>query len=449
MTAAVAVRGLCKAYKLYASPGERLKEAVHPMGKQFHREFLALSDLSFTVPPGHTIGILGQNGSGKSTLLGILSGTMPPTRGEVSVRGRIVALLELGTGFDPTMTGRENVMLYGAIHGVGAEEMRSRIPEIEAFADIGGFFDLPVKIYSSGMFARLAFAAAIRSDPDVLIIDEILSVGDARFQEKCFHRIRQMQQSGTTILFVSHSTDQVLRLCQSAILLDGGRLACQGEAQRVVDAYHAIVYGAGSRAPAATEAGLPSVAPTPAFDPAVEAPPEALRAFAASPRPLLPDQPYYNKEERRLTNGMAQLNDILVAADGRFDFTALSGTESLTFYLKVTYRDAQHRPHLGWAVTSREGLLISGSNTLLYNVTLPAAQAGECCLYAINFRLNLNAGDYFVNLGINADLREWTFLDVRRAVIHLAVHGAHRCTGFIDTPTTFVRISAVPSIPAA
>ncbi len=430
MVTAIAVRNVSKRYKLFAHPGDRLKEALHPLRKCYHRDFWALHDICFTVPRGETLGILGRNGSGKSTLLQILTGTMPATSGEVLVQGRIAALLELGAGFDPTLTGRENAQMFGTLNGVPPAEMKRRVPEIEAFADIGEFFDRPVRTYSSGMFARLAFAAALEIDADVLIVDEILEVGDARFQEKCAHRFRELQQRGMTIVFVSHNTDKVLKICRSALLIDHGHLVCQGEAKHVVDAYHRILY----RSPA--EPGT-AVAPGNAAMTVHGGCPAALRAFLASPEPLLATRPYYSKDERRLGDRSAVIVDVLLAADGRFDRPTLSGGEELTFYLKVAYAVDRERPHLGWAVTTREGLHISGSNTLLSDVVLPPARAGDICLYAITIRHHLNSGDYFINLGVTAWEQDWVFLDNRRAVIHLVVQRHGQCTGFVDTPTRF------------
>lgn len=435
MEPAIVVCDLRKRYKLFSNPADRLKEAVHPLRKQYHRDFWALDGLSFTVPRGQTVGVLGRNGSGKSTLLQVLAGTMPATSGDVVVNGRIAALLELGAGFDPNLTGRENCTLYGAINGISPAEMRERILLIEQFADIGEFFDQPVRTYSSGMFARLGFAAAIQINPEILVVDEILGVGDARFQEKCAHRMRELQNAGTTVVVVSHSTDQVLKICQSAILIEGGRLECQGEVKDVVDAYHSLLY-----------AGPPASVPPVTADPVTTLKPNAgfskeLNEFFASSRPLLPSRPYYNKDERRLGNGAARIEDVLVAADDRFEFSTLTGREQMTLYVKIAYRTDLEEPHLGWAMTTREGMLITGTNTLLCGVKLPPVRSGDICIYAIKFQTSLNSGDYFLNIGANRWSGDWVFLDVRRSVIHLNVQRADRCTGFFDTDAGFERVS--------
>jgi len=209
---AISVTHVSKKFRLFASPRERLVEALHPLRKQYHREFWALREVSFDVMKGEIIGVLGRNGSGKSTLLQIICEVMQATTGSVQVNGKISALLELGAGFNPEFSGRENVILNGAIMGFSRSEMIERMPAIEAFAEIGEHFDQPVKTYSSGMFVRVAFAAAIHVDPEILIIDEALSVGDAAFQHRCFQRIREFVEQGKTILFVSHSVDTMLRM---------------------------------------------------------------------------------------------------------------------------------------------------------------------------------------------------------------------------------------------
>src|SRR5438309_2988964 len=206
---AVSLSDLTKKYRLFSTPMERLKESFHPLRKRYHKEFWALKGISFDIKKGQVVGILGRNGSGKSTLLQIIASVLQPTSGTVTVNGRVSALLELGDGFNPEFTGRQNVLLNGAIMGVSRDEMSARMPSVIAFAEIGEFFDQPIKIYSSGMFVRLAFAAAIHVDPDILIIDEALAVGDAKFQHKCFQHLAELRKGGKTILFVTHSTSLV------------------------------------------------------------------------------------------------------------------------------------------------------------------------------------------------------------------------------------------------
>lgn len=242
---AIQVQNVSKCYQIYEKPNDRLKQFIafrlqrllrQPL-KQYFREFWALKDVSFAIRKGETFGILGQNGSGKSTLLQIICGTLSSTTGEIQVNGRIAALLELGAGFNPEFTGRENVVINAAILGMAPEEIDQRFDEIVNFSELGEFIDQPVKTYSSGMYVRLAFSIAINASPAVLIVDEALSVGDARFQAKCMHRIKEIQESGATILFVSHDVSAVRALCQQAIWLDHGRIRAMGDVFPITGQY--------------------------------------------------------------------------------------------------------------------------------------------------------------------------------------------------------------------
>lgn len=235
---ALTVKGLAKRYYIYDKPHRRLLQMLLARtGRRFYREFVALQDISFTVPKGKVVGILGKNGAGKSTLLQIICGTLTPSDGTVEVRGRVAALLELGSGFNPEFTGIENIYLNGQILGLSREEVDAKLADILAFADIGDFVHQPVKTYSSGMFARLAFSVAVNVEPDLLIVDEALSVGDAWFQHKSMARMRQLMESGCSVLFVSHSIDAVRALCDEAIWLEQGRVKMQGNVTDVTNAY--------------------------------------------------------------------------------------------------------------------------------------------------------------------------------------------------------------------
>ena len=218
----VSVHDLGKCHRIYDRPQDRLKQALLRGRRKYYREFWALRGISFDVHRGESLGIVGRNGSGKSTLLQLIAGTMAPTEGEVEVHGRVAAMLELGTGFNPEFTGRENVFLQGAMLGIGRREMEARFDTIAAFADIGAFIDQPVKTYSSGMTARLAFAVAFAVEPDVLIVDELLAVGDLAFQARCLSRLRQLRDRGLTMLFVSHSPDAIRSICGKGLFLIDG-----------------------------------------------------------------------------------------------------------------------------------------------------------------------------------------------------------------------------------
>lgn len=239
---AISVQQLGKTYNLYDKPRDRLLQMLARGRRQYYRQFNALEDVSFEVSKGETIGVIGRNGSGKSTLLQIICGTLTPSTGTVWTSGRIAALLELGAGFNPEFTGRENVFLNASILGLTRAETEARFDDIAAFADIGRFIDQPVRTYSSGMYVRLAFAVAIHTTPEVLIVDEALAVGDARFQFKCMRRIKEIQQDGAAVLFVSHDVSAVRNLCQRAVWLDRGKLRMQGEVSTVTSRYAEFLY---------------------------------------------------------------------------------------------------------------------------------------------------------------------------------------------------------------
>jgi ABC-type polysaccharide/polyol phosphate transport system ATPase subunit len=231
---AISVRNLTKRYRLFGHPGDRVKQFLSLGLKQYHRDFTALEDVSFDIRRGETVGIIGRNGSGKSTLLQLICGILKPTAGTVQVNGRVAALLELGAGFNPEFTGRENVYFQGALMGLDKGRMDERFEAIAAFADIGEFIDQPVRTYSSGMFVRLAFATMIHVDANILVIDEAIAVGDAGFRARCFRRLGELGATGCTILFVTHAMEQVTRFCGRALLLDHGRVAMQGTPAPVV-----------------------------------------------------------------------------------------------------------------------------------------------------------------------------------------------------------------------
>lgn len=235
---AIKVSHLTKVYKLYDKPIDRLKESLHPLKKKYHKDFYALNDVSFEIKKGETVGIIGKNGAGKSTLLKIITGVLTPSGGHVHINGRISSLLELGAGFNPEYTGIENIYLQGTLIGYTKEEMEKKIDEILAFADIGDFVYQPVKMYSSGMFARLAFAVSVSIQPDILIVDEALSVGDAYFVNKCYNKINDFVKKGMTLLFVSHSIDTIVSLCDRALLIENGICIMNDSAEKVVNVYN-------------------------------------------------------------------------------------------------------------------------------------------------------------------------------------------------------------------
>ncbi len=238
----VSLKDVSRYYKLYDLNRDRLKEALNPSGRKYHHEFYALKNVDLNVERKEILGILGRNGSGKSTLLKIITGILAPSAGCVEVDGRISALLELGTGFNPDFTGRENIFFHGVVNGYGKEFMKSRIEEIIDFADIGTYIDQPLKSYSSGMKTRLGFAVAIHVEPDILILDEVLAVGDELFRRKCYAKMEEFLNEGTTILYVSHDLNSVVQMCTRAVLLNEGRLIFSGEPKDSCNLYQQILY---------------------------------------------------------------------------------------------------------------------------------------------------------------------------------------------------------------
>lgn len=237
----IELANISKKYNIYDRPSDRLKELLTRNRRSYHREFWALKNISFNVERGDSVALLGPNGSGKSTLLQIIAGVLRPSKGSVIARGRITSILELGSGFQPEYTGRENVILNGIILGIPEREIQRRLDEIAEFAEVGDFFDQPIRTYSSGMVVRLAFASMINVDPQILVIDEAMAVGDRRFQLKCLDKIRELRNRGTTLLFVTHEPNMVYKYCQSSVLLNGGQIMLKGSTEEVVPAYEELM----------------------------------------------------------------------------------------------------------------------------------------------------------------------------------------------------------------
>jgi len=350
---AIRFHDVTKDFSVFDDPKHRLAEALG-FSKSGGRTFRALDSVSFDVGKGETLGIIGRNGAGKSTLLQILCGTLQPTSGSVEIRGRFAALLELGAGFNPDFTGRENVYLNASLLGLSKDEIDSRFDDIRAFADIGDFFDRPVKTYSSGMYVRLAFSVAVHTEPDVLIIDEALSVGDIRFQMKCLARIERLRADGATILFVSHSLEQVKRFCQTAVWLEGGRVKLRGDASFVADRFRDSELGA--EFPLATTDG-----------------------------------------ERAQESTPAHIQSVSVSRDYMEPF------QDLSVEVRYSVRDAAVEGLLvGVAIKTLDDMHVFGPNTHLERIIIPQAQGDHRIEYRIP-ALPLLSGTYRIDVGIFTD----------------------------------------------
>lgn len=428
-TPALAASALSKCYLIYETPQDRLRQAIYPriqrfLGrtpKQYHREFWALRNISFEIRKGETVGIVGRNGAGKSTLLQVLCGTLAPTEGTVSVAGRVAALLELGSGFNPDFTGRENVFLNASVLGLSRQQISDRLADIFAFADIGDFVDQPVRTYSSGMYVRLAFAIIAHVDADILIVDEALAVGDAIFSQKCMRFLRAFQKKGT-LLFVSHDAASVINLCERAIWLDHGSLRMSDSAKRVSEAYLRYTvqaeYGervlleeqqgraGGSRsedsapptqapaAPVADRAGAP-------LAPDVPVPPSA--APAAAGRAASAEIHFFDGLESSAgwKTGRAEISRVRILDAGGAALELVAGGEDLVLEIQARVHEALVSPILGFFVKDRLGQSLFGEHTFNHSPPLLEVPAGSLLTARFRFDLPLLPnGDYAITVSI-------------------------------------------------
>lgn len=434
----IEVEKLSKCYQLYSQPIDRLLQMLLPGRGKRYREFWALRDVSFTVRRGETVGVVGRNGAGKSTLLQLICGTLSPTSGRVQTRGRMAALLELGSGFSPEFTGRENVYLNGALLGFTRGEIDFMFDSIVAFADIGPFLDQPVKTYSSGMAVRLAFAVQAQVSPDVLIVDEALAVGDAKFQVKCFQRLRELKEAGTAILLVSHSTEQIVTHCDRAVLLEGGVAVMTGAPRVIVNHYLDILFGK-ERAPAGDSEDT-CVPDTPRREAWIPGAGMSFDADGFSSRPC------YNPGEYRWGDGAASLTDYVLHSGEAHDRAAFPFGAALTLHAAMRFNSRVVKPILGFAVKTKEGVTIYNTNTELQPVEefAGAGEPGTRFVATLKFRCRLFPGDYFLSLGLASRQIDGAVVphDRRYDAIHLQVlpGQAGSFTGLVDLDAQVVEI---------
>ncbi|WP_426321010.1 ABC transporter ATP-binding protein [Pseudoduganella sp. R-43] len=404
---AIKVENLSKCFQIYDKPRDRLLQMLVRNRKQYFREFWAVRDVSFEIKRGETVGIVGRNGSGKSTLLQIICGTLNPTRGSVQTSGRIAALLELGSGFNPEFTGRENVYMNAAVLGLTRAEIEARFDDILAFADIGEFIEQPVKTYSSGMMVRLAFAVAINVDPEILIVDEALSVGDELFQRKCFSRIEAIRAKGATILFVSHAGSTVVELCDQAILMDAGEKLAVGKPKQIVGRYQKLLYAPADKQAAIREqirqadllleASASHVAdpvPGPAaaaafddreeesFDPSLK--PSSTIAYEMRGAEIC--------EPKIVTIGGRQVNHLRRGRTYRYVYTARFDSDA-------------RNVRFGMLIKTLSGVELGGSvsaNGVFDRI--PFIAAGTEFKVEFRFNCSLNPGVYFLNAGLQGEV---------------------------------------------
>lgn len=433
---AIAVRNLGKCYRIYDRPQDRLKQGLFRR-RQYFREFWALKDVSFEVRKGETVGVIGRNGSGKSTLLQLIARILTPTTGDVTVNGRVAALLELGSGFNPEFSGRENIYMNGAILGLSREEIEGHFPAIAAFADIGEFIDQPVKTYSSGMVVRLAFAVQAMVAKDILIVDEALAVGDEAFQRKCFAKLDQFKKQGGTILFVSHAGGVVVQLCDSALLLDRGELLLTGDSKRVVTLYQRLIYSPASSQERVREelrrlAGC-SLENADAYE---EEP--AVRSIGASARKsegAVYDPDLVPKHVVRYESRGARIGDLrLTSLDGQPVNILVQG-ESYIWRYRVTFDQPVTNVRFGMMVKTLTGLELGGAVTHPYGKAIGYIEPGTSIDVQFEFRAGLTPGTYFLNAGVVAVLEdEEVFLDrwVDVAMLKILPEPDSLVTGIVD-----------------
>jgi len=395
---AVSAHRLSKSFRIYESPLDRVKQAVSPGDRVWYKNFDALLDVSFELRKGETLGVVGKNGSGKSTLLQLICGTLTPSSGELHTVGRIGALLELGSGFNFEFTGRENVVMNATLMGLSSREIDLKMDRILGFADIGGFIDRPIKTYSSGMVLRLAFAVQAQLDPEILIVDEALAVGDARFQAKCFDRLRQLKDDGCSILLVSHATEQIVSHCSEALLLESGRVLEIGEPRRVINRYMDVLFGrAQERSPSTLESGSSSVNSNCG---------DRLMDFSSNGLSTSDDcfhlRPYYNSHEYRWGDGSALILDYRVKCNG-ISFPSVFRTgDSVTIEVSVKFFETLVCPVFGITFKTTEGITLYGVNseTVGLKSFREQGEVGSTCRVSIDFCLRLAPGDYFLSLGL-------------------------------------------------
>lgn len=384
MDTVIEIKNITKIYNLYNKPSDRLKEALFSR-KSRHTEFAALNDVSFDVCKGEILGIIGKNGSGKSTILKIITNVLTPTSGECIVKGKIAALLELGAGFNMEYTGIENIYLNGQMIGFSKEEMDKKLQDIIDFADIGEHIFQPVKTYSSGMFARLAFSVAISVDPDILIVDEALSVGDVFFQNKCYRRFEEFRDKGKTILFVTHDMGSVIRYCNRCVLLNAGKKVGEGKPQEMVDLYKRIMVGQWNE----NEEKNSTIE-------------NSIDSTNINVNRLWKEQISTNPDMEVYGDGRAEIIDFGIFSDsGKIGNNVYKG-DYYTVKMKVRINDDNLNPIFAFKLRDVKGTELTGTNTMLEDIDTSHCKNGDIVTISFRQKQYLQPGQYLVSLGCTA-----------------------------------------------
>lgn len=412
---AISVEHVNKIYKLYGKPSDRFKEAMGFSKKVRYREHYALNDVSFNVRKGETVGIIGTNGSGKSTILKIITGVLNPNGGGVTVNGRISALLELGAGFNMEYTGIENVYLNGTMIGFTKEEIDEKLQDILDFADIGDFVHQPVKTYSSGMFVRLAFAISINIDPEILIVDEALSVGDVFFQAKCYKKFEEFKKLGKTILFVSHDLGSIAKYCDHVVLLNKGEKLAEGNPKEMIDLYKKVMVNQIDSVMANDSVQAMS------FGETLDSAKEWKKSLT-----LNPDSLEYG-------NGLAEIVDFAIIDDkGMITNSVIKGNKC-TIKMKVKFNEKVQDPILAFTIKNLQGTEITGTNTMLERVSFKDPEAGEVLTATFTQEINLQSREYLLSFGCTG-FRDGNFTVYHRVydVCNITVISDKDSVGFYD-----------------
>ena len=408
---AIEVKDVDKVYKLYEKPSDRIKEALGLGSKVRHTDHKALSDVSMTIYQGETVGIIGTNGSGKSTILKIITGVLNPTAGEVKVNGRISALLELGAGFNMEYNGIENIYLNGTMIGFTEKEIDEKLQSILDFADIGEYVYQPVKTYSSGMFVRLAFAVAINIDPEILIVDEALSVGDVFFQAKCYHKFEEFKAMGKTILFVSHDLSSIAKYCDRVVLLNQGTKLGEGAPKEMIDTYKQVLVGQYQLPESSSEGNLLED--------------EDIRKLASGQN-INPDLLEYGSKK-------AEIVEYYFTDDKGIRTSAVVKGSRFTIHMKVEIKEDIQAPIFAFSFKNIKGTEITGTNTMFEKSFLEPVSAGDAKEITFEQEMNLQGGDYLLSLGVTGYEGD-TFTVYHRLydVINLTVISDKNTVGFYD-----------------
>lgn len=432
----ISLKNVSKCFKRYDRPGDRLKEIIYPRQK-LADEFWALQDINLEISQGQTLGIVGRNGSGKSTLLQIIVGTLTPTAGSVEVKGRISALLELGSGFNPDFTGRQNVFFNSQILGFNRRETEYKFDDIAAFADIGDFIDQPVKTYSSGMFVRLAFAVATSVEPDILVVDEALSVGDEAFQRKCFARLQSIQEGGGTILFVSHAATSVVQLCTSAILMDSGELLLAHTPKVVISKYQKLIYADPDKVLElkADIRGLNKLTKQES-ETDLQDPKSENKNTDIPPEQSLPKLNEYYEEfydpgmipsntVRYPSRGAEIINPRITTLNGNV-VNHLIGRQDYIYTYSVNFANSTSKVRFGMLIKTISGFELAGASLKASTQSVKYVEAGTTIVVKFQFKCLLNPGVYFLNAGVVGTVDEdLTYLD---RCVDVAIFRVQSCT---------------------